>query len=321
MPVGATHCQVRYECAGLLPTGVPIRVKVAPSPASTDLSSARVFYEIRGVSGPRVVLLHPIGFDHHSWEPSLPYFQEGRRLLLVDLPGHGDSDKPAMADYSLPSLGRRVMQVLDEAQWPDAIFVGNSIGAGVALAATLDAPDRVNGLVLINSVGFRSGLPPIGRLERIPLLRLVCSFAPSFAIKAGLGYARSVRSSITSELCERCSHYLRSSAGRGAFYRTLRQLYDPHLDEMSSRYDAIHCPTLILHGDGDPLISMGHAEKLTAAIPGSKLIRLRGCGHFPQEECPDVTGKLIEQFVDNTAGVDQKSDSSPAAAPIDGGRS
>ncbi|MCA1595532.1 MAG: alpha/beta hydrolase [Chloroflexi bacterium] len=282
-----------------------------------DLQSARVFYETRGETGPRLVLLHPIGFDHHSWEPALPYFEDGRRVLLLDLPGHGESDRPANADYSLPSLARRVLAVLDEAQWPDAVFVGNSIGAGVALAAALEAPGRVTGLVLIDSVGFRNGLPLFGKLERIPLLSLACSFAPSFAIKVGLAYARSVRSSVSPELCTRCSRYLRASAGRGAFYRTLRQLYGPTLDEMAARYSQIQAPTLIIHGEGDRLISTRHAERLTAAIRGAKLVRLKGCGHFPQEECPETTGNIIRQFVDQNAGAIVSS--ATAAAPVMGG--
>src|SRR5690349_4791541 len=98
----------------------------------SDLSGARVHYIRRGETGPRVVLVHAIGFDHRSWELVLPRLADRCRIAAVDLPGHGQSDKPLGVDYGLRALGARVIAVLDELGWEDAVFVGNSLGGGTS---------------------------------------------------------------------------------------------------------------------------------------------------------------------------------------------
>ncbi len=262
-----------------------------------SILETEVTYETWGDHGPRVLLIHPIGFDRHSWEHLIPRLSPGYRVAALDLPGHGESDKPTGADYGLWSLGRRVNRFLDELGWEDAVVVGNSLGGGVALSLTLQAMERVRGLALINSVAFRSGLPLIGRLAFVPLVPLTTAYTPRLALRIGLATPRTRWRSVTAKRCDRASVYLRSGEGRGAFFGALRQLYGPDLDEMAERYPAINCPTLILHGERDPLIRLTHAARLATAIPTARLETLPGCGHFPQEECPDETFAHLERFL------------------------
>lgn len=256
-----------------------------------------ISYETWGRSGPRVLLVHPIGFDRHSWEEVIPRLSTEFQLAALDLPGHGESDKPFDADYGLWSLGARVHHFLDELGWSDAVVVGNSLGGGVALSLTLQAPERVRGLALINSVAFRSGLPLIGRLAFVPLLPLTTAYTPRLALRLGLATPRSRWRSVTAKRCDAARRYLRSHEGRGAFFRALRQLYGPDLDQMAERYGEIHCPTLVLHGERDPLIGLRHAARLATSIPTARLETLPGCGHFPQEECPNETFQHLERFL------------------------
>ncbi|MFN3649237.1 MAG: alpha/beta fold hydrolase [Armatimonadota bacterium] len=246
--------------------------------------------------GPRVLLLHAIGFDRHTWMPVLPSL-EGYSVVGVDLPGHGESGKPPDADYGLISLGSRIVRFLDELEWEDAVLVGNSLGGGTALAAALLAPHRVRGLALLGSVGMRGGLPAVGRLAMLPLVSQLGGLAPLLAIRLGLQYARARRSSLTAERCISCQGYLGSVDGRIAFFRTLRQLYGHDMERMMRHYHEIRCPTAVLQGDRDPLIRPTHAQRLVQAIPGAELIHLHHCGHFPQEECPEETGNALRGFL------------------------
>jgi len=265
---------------------------------SRDLADVFVHHARRGKDGPKVLLIHAIGFDHTTWELILPYLEDRYDLALIDLPGHGESGKPADADYGPMSLGRRVLAVLDELGWDRAALVGNSLGGGVSLAAVLQAPERVTALTLVNSVGLRPGLPPLGRLAGIPFLPLLSGFAPALAVRLGLESCRARWGSVTAARCDSSRTYLRNPEGRGAFFRALRQLYGSDLEQMARRYPEICCPTLVLHGDRDPLIRMRHAEQLARAIQGAELVRLPGCGHFPQEECPEKVGVPLRRFLD-----------------------
>jgi pimeloyl-ACP methyl ester carboxylesterase len=266
--------------------------------AGRDLADVFVHHARRGKDGPKVLLVHAIGFDHTTWDPILPYLEDRYDLALIDLPGHGQSGKPADADYGPLSLGRRALAVLDQLGWERAALVGNSLGGGVSLAAVLQAPERVTALALVNSVGLRPGLPALGRLAGIPFLPVLSGLAPSLAVRVGLESCRARWGSVTSARCTSSRAYLRSPEGRGAFFRALRQLYGPDLEEMARRYPEIRCPTLVLHGERDPLIRLRHAEQLSRMIPGAELIRLPGCGHFPQEECPEKVGAPLRRFLD-----------------------
>lgn len=263
-----------------------------------SLFETRVSYERWGSEGPRVLLVHPIGFDRHSWEDVIPRLSTRFQVAALDLPGHGESDKPARANYGLWALGARVERFLDELGWEDAIVVGNSLGGGVALSLTLQAPQRVRGLTLVNSVGFRSGLPLLGRLAFVPLLPLTTAFTPRLALRLGLASPRREWwKSIPAKRFDNTRQYLRSREGRGAFFLALRHLYGPDLDEMAEHYGEIHCPTLVLHGERDPLIRLGHAARLATAIPSARLEILPHCGHFPQEECPEETLQHLRRFL------------------------
>lgn len=267
--------------------------------AGRDLADVFVHHARRGKGGPKLLLVHAIGFDHTTWELVLPYLEDRYDLALIDLPGHGSSDKPADADYGPLSLGRRVIAVLDELGWDRAALIGNSLGGGVSLAVALQAPARVAALALINSVGLRPGLPPLGRLASIPLLPAISGFAPSLAVQLGLESCRARWGSVTPARCAASRTYLRNPEGRGAFFRALRHLYGPDLEQMARNYGEIRCPTLVLHGDRDPLIRMRHAEQMARQIPGADLVRIPGCGHFPQEECPKEVGEPLRKFLDH----------------------
>jgi pimeloyl-ACP methyl ester carboxylesterase len=269
---------------------------IAHDPAS--LLQTRLHYQQWGTRGPRVLLVHAIGFDHRSWELIVPALADRYQVTAVDLPGHGESDKPVAVDYGLRAMGARVASFLGELGWEDAVLVGNSIGGGTSLATALQAPERVRALALLNSVAYRTGLPYLGRLAFVPVLPLVGCYAPSLFVHVGLESVRGRWGSVTADRLAACNRYLRAPEGRGAFFQMLRQLYGPDLDSMEERYRDIHCPTLVLHGDRDPLIGLRHAEELARTLPNAEFVRIPGCGHFPQEECPEAVLPPLLDFLD-----------------------
>jgi len=265
-----------------------------------NLEHVRLHFSRYGSTGPKVVLVHAIGFDHRTWERILPTLEGRYEVVAVDLPGHGDSDKPGDVDYGPFALGARLIRLLDDLGWEEAAFVGNSLGGGASLAAALQAPERVRALALLNSVAFPQALPALGRLASVPFLPLLAGIAPHLAVRVGLESCRHRWGSVTVDRCSASRSYLRSVEGRGAFFRALRQLYGPDLARMAARYEEIHCPTLVLHGERDPLIRIPHAERLAQTIPNAEFARLVRCGHFPQEECPEQVASVMGEFLNRS---------------------
>ena len=101
--------------------------------------------------GPRLtVLLHGLLFNqrmHESLARALA--ARGNRVVTLDLLGHGDSDRPADKwRYSMPAFGRQVVALLDHLDEPEAVVLGTSLGANVALEVAAAAPERLRGMVI-----------------------------------------------------------------------------------------------------------------------------------------------------------------------------
>src|SRR3712207_1003232 len=110
----------------------------------------RLVYDEYG-EGPRaVVLLHGLLLSRKMQAPvAEPLAERGMRVVCLDLLGHGDSDHPEdMSRYSMPVFGRQTVALLDHLGVERAVVGGTSLGANVTLEAAVQAPERLQGLVI-----------------------------------------------------------------------------------------------------------------------------------------------------------------------------
>ncbi len=115
-----------------------------------SLDGQRLAYTVHG-DGPRLtVLLHGLLFNQRMHEALAQALAErGHRVVTLDLLGHGDSDRPGEKwRYSMPAFGSQVIALLDHLGEPEAVVLGTSLGANVALEAAVAAPERVRGMVI-----------------------------------------------------------------------------------------------------------------------------------------------------------------------------
>ncbi len=110
-------------------------------------------YWTEGDKGTTVILLHGIGSSVETWTYNISVLAQHHRVYAVDLVGAGRSDKPP-ATYSLTYLAQFVLGFMDAMSIECASLVGNSLGGGVALQFALNFPQKVEKLVLVNSLGL-----------------------------------------------------------------------------------------------------------------------------------------------------------------------
>jgi pimeloyl-ACP methyl ester carboxylesterase len=256
-----------------------------------------------GEGDPPVVLLHGGGIDAAplSWKHVAPALagDYGHRVVAVDWPGYGESDSPADAptmEYYVAVLGD-VLDALDESR---VHLVGESMGGGVALTYALDDPERVATLTLVDAYGLGGRLPG-GRLAVLVgdsdllndltwwLLRR-SRLATRLALRAAVAPGRLTRDLVDDARTE----LRRPDAGR-AWRRFQRSELRPaglrtnHLDDLPD----LGVPTLVLHGELDPLVPVSWAVRAGGLLPDAEVRVLPGCGHWPPRERPDaVTGRL-----------------------------
>jgi pimeloyl-ACP methyl ester carboxylesterase len=118
------------------------------------VDGTRLYYRTLG-SGPPLVMLHGLGGTHQDWEYQMPVFAQHFEVIALDFRGHGGSDRSG--HYSVPQFAADTWQVLDELKIRRFNLLGYSMGGAVALQMALEAPARIERLVLSNTLSsFRT---------------------------------------------------------------------------------------------------------------------------------------------------------------------
>jgi pimeloyl-ACP methyl ester carboxylesterase len=182
---------------------------------------------------------------------------------------------------------------------PRATLVGHSLGGGVATVVAARHPERVDRLILIDAAGFN-----LAPADRPWLLRLM-SWPPAAAmIERPLLRRRLVtlalrqvffdRALLTSERVDEYVAPLTRPGTVGVVTGILSERNPLPIPELATR---IQAPTLVIWGRQDGWVSVEHADRFVAAIPGARKVVLDACGHIPQEERPRDVIRLIGEFL------------------------
>jgi pimeloyl-ACP methyl ester carboxylesterase len=279
-----------------------------------ELHGDRVAYQDVGSGSEALLLIHGMAGSSETWRGVIPQLSRKYRVVAPDLLGHGKSDKPR-GDYSLGAFAVWLRDLLDELGISRATVVGQSLGGGVAMQFVYQHPDYCQRLVLISSGGLGPDVGWTLRLLSAPGAELILpAIAPPPVLTVGNKLrswfsAAGLQSPRGAEIWSAYSS-LSDAKTRQAFLRTLRSVVDPRGQAVSA-LNRLHLtselPVMVIWGDQDSIIPVGHGYALHEARPGSRLEVLEGVGHFPHVERPSEVVDLIDDFI-NTTGQ-------PADAP------
>lgn len=251
--------------------------------------------------GTPVVLLHGIGASVEVWNTTFPALGAHRRVLAVDLPGFGRSNKPE-ASYTLSYLADFVHCFLDVMGVERATILGHSLGGGTALRFALDFPTRLERLVLIAPAALGRGGSPVLRLMSLPGVGELLSRPSRAGTERFLKLAVNDPRAVTDEIIDTAFQLARLPGAQQAFLRTLRAqanvlgqrktVFGPILAGLSQ----VTAPTRVLWGQQDRIIPVAHAEA-ARAISGACVEVWDGCGHLPMIERPEQFNRLLLEFV------------------------
>jgi pimeloyl-ACP methyl ester carboxylesterase len=274
-----------------------------------EIHGHRLAYRTAGDRGPVLILLHGMAGSSRTWEPALARLGARFRVVAPDLPGHGETDKPADGDYSLGALASSVRDLMVALGHRRATVVGQSLGGGVAMQFAYQFPERCERLVLVGSGGLGREVSPLLRALAFPGVEYASPLLfASWWREAGrgvLGALRRVglRPSAHADEIWRSYESLTDPVTRAAFLRTLHAVVGPGGQSVSAHDRlglASSVPTLIVWGTADGIIPVQHAHAAHAALPESRLELFEGVGHFPHCEAPDRFAEVLTDFVTNT---------------------
>lgn len=248
---------------------------------------------------PRLVLIHGYIVSQHYFRAVVPELARRFEVVTLDLPGHGESDRPAPArfTYDQAHLADVVDEALGKLGVERAHVWGHSMGGGVALALAGRHPRRVERLVLEDAAGYAVPMPLLGRVALLPGIgRLL--FQHAYTKRDLRQHLRTVHRNpdvCPDEDVDFFWERFNRPGARDALHACLRMLAT--LPANNPFAASVRAPTLIVWGDGDPTVPPSFGPRLAAAIDGARLVVIPECGHSPHEERPEATLAAVLPFL------------------------
>lgn len=287
------------------PTDVSFEEHKAEIPNSeyskfAEVDGIKIHYQEKG-SGTPLILIHGYGSSTFTWRDVFVPLSEKFRVIALDLKGFGFSEKPT-GDYTRKAQAVLVQHFLDKLKIEKAWFAGSSMGGEVSLNVALQNPERVKGLILIDSAGVKSVkgssyTPSIYEIPFIGRAFVALGLLSDNLIRESLERSYFDDSKVTKKVVETYYLPLQTNNGQRAIVSAQRQwdLY-PIEDELSK----IKVPTLIIWGKEDFVTPLAGGKKMNASIENSKMVIFENCGHLPAEEMPQKTVEEILKFTENS---------------------
>jgi pimeloyl-ACP methyl ester carboxylesterase len=246
---------------------------------SADGLSVR--YQVAGNGEPTVVLVHGWAFDRHVWDGQVPGLSARRRVVTLDLGGHGESGKDR-ARWTMPALGEDVKAVVDAVGAKEVILVGHSMGGAVVLEAARRMPDRVKGVVFVDVFLDVEARTPPDQIEAF--VRQLESDYTGTATQMSNGYlfAPSTPAAVRERVLERAT-----AIDPKLSIALLREVwaYDalPALREIKAPIRAVNADKFPTNLD----VNRRH-------MPGFDAVIVTGSGHYPMLEQPEVFNVALD---------------------------
>ena len=299
------------------PLVIPIPPLPDPPPLSALVDEDSRFIEVNGIdvnykqygSGePVMILLHGFGASTFSWREVMKPLSEYGTVIAFDRPAFGLTERPlpgswkGESPYGVEGNLTLLLGLMDALGIEKAILIGNSAGGRLAVQAALTHPERVSGLVLVDAAIYTGSRRTFGILQ--PLIytpqmdRLGPFFARSLAGAQGEAFLQAAwhdPSRITPEIQTGYRKPLHMANWDVALWEFTRA--GSGSEDLAPRLKEIALPTLVISGEDDRIIPAADSVRLSADIPGARLVVIPACGHVPQEECPVFFLDAVEGFL------------------------
>ena len=240
------------------------------------IEDLKISYKIYGnQDGQSIVFLHGWGQNIKMMEPLANHFRNKYNLVIIDLPGFGDSDEPKTA-WSLNDYIILLNTFFEKNNIKNPVIVGHSFGGKLALlyASIYD----VNKLIVLASP-FKKEISKLSFKTRI-----LKALKKVKALKKFENFAK---------------RHIGSDDYRNAS-PIMREVLTRHINtDITEQVRKIKCPTLIIWGTNDEAVSYDRALELEKLIPNSGLVTYEGCSHYAYLERLHQTIKVLESFLNS----------------------
>ena len=247
-----------------------------------------------------IILIHGTGSSLHTFDVWTNKLKYSKRVIRFDLPAYGLTGPFIDRDYSISNYTSFLKEFLETLDIKQCIIAGNSLGGEIAWNFTLEQPQMVKKLILIDAGGFplvSKSVPIAFRLAQTPVINKLFSFiTPLFIVRSSVENVYFNKLKVTDSLVERYFELSLRKGNRQAFIDRLSITKRNNYVNLNN----IKQPTLILWGADDLLILVENAYKFQRSIPNNVLVIMDDTGHVPMEESPLKSIGFVTDFLNNS---------------------
>lgn len=262
---------------------------------SVEVDSMNIVYleSNSNASAETMVLIHGFGANKDNWVRMAAQFEDEYHVVIIDLPGHGDSSKDLQRHYSYNDQVDYLHDILSKLNIKRFHLAGNSMGGAISTLYTAAYPEQVATLTLFDPAGvfqFESELAQYLAKNENPL---IVKNSQDFTrlMDFALEEKPFIPWPVTDILAEKAMANQQINAKVWEDIRTL----DPQM--FLGVLPKITTPTLIIWGIEDKVINYKNADIFKQNIPNAKLELLEHIGHAPMIEVPETSANLMRAFI------------------------
>ncbi len=255
--------------------------------------------------GPPVLILPGLGTSIDFWQLNVPRLAEHSRVIALDPPGFGKSDKPG-ASYELPWIQQQVLAFLDAKQIERTSIIGGSLGGHLGLLLALDRPERVDKLVVMGSTG---AWPAPEVLLHAGIKLLWNEWLVLDILRGGWPDVYALMFEHESDVTHRLFRYQMALRANGARYapegraasRALRSIF---FHSCRDRLGELSVPLLLIWGESDRIHPPEDGLYIRRHTSDSRLVIVPDAGHEVMMDQPETFNRVVIAFLQvGTAGV------------------
>jgi len=298
------------------PRPYPFDVKYA------EINGIRICYTDDGDGDEALILVHGLSGSLYNWKNSVARFSPEYRVITIDLPGHGNSERRNDIEYGIPLYADIIKGLMDHLGIEKAVIVGVSMGGHTACYFAWKYPERVRAAVLVDAAGLDTNFPYLARYLAENHTELVARAITKSTREAARRHQKSLIEQLTQkdgkhggalpmfwdaskptarEWIEFNAAYMDKFIWTNEYPKYSLALVESSASIlntiMTDKLGEIRAPTLVIWGEHDGMVDIENAYRFARGIPDAFLAIIEDCGHVPPVEEPEQFNYVLSRFL------------------------
>lgn len=277
------------------------QVRASTSGSFIRLSDGFTHYELCGPDhGQTIVLVHGFSVPYFIFEPTFNFLiRASFRVLRYDLFGRGFSDRPNVK-YNIDLFVNQLRELLDILNIKQVNLIGLSMGGAISSTFTVNFPQRVRRLILIDPIGIRP--MPLSWIYKVAILPGISELILGLA-----GTEKMIQTAASDFFDPKHVEMFKDQYRVQLHYRgfkrailsTLRNKTVDGFPEIYQRLGKLDIRVLLFWGRNDRTLPLAQSHEILSAVPHAEFHIIEDCGHIPHYEKPEEVNPILQQFLNS----------------------